>query len=340
MWDEAVQTGVTGFVNTAVTEGEEYLLTGDDRIDVDRTVGVLRAAGAAALTTGGNKVMAGGVGAYSDYQGAHETHERAPQHRERMALIDELAPELSATERELLRSWSRGNDFEPIGDNLKDLEGGGTEADARVARAQALQDVETFRRQVLQPIEQQLDRHSTTWGEEQSEADRDSYRAWVMASSSGIDARLAVTPTQYVQRREAAKTQANQARESAGYRSLSAVEQEWFDHAAAHPTAIADLTKDTVALQIQVSTTEQADSFQRQLQAIQADVASQALTDLLPTLTEDQRRWAESNAAALTRGLAMSPSNARQNSDVVRMRTLGRYQDAQDTAVVSRVSGS
>jgi hypothetical protein len=160
-----------------------------------------------------------------------------------------------------------------------------------------------------------------------------------MASPTGIDSRLAVTPNQYIARRRTTITQVQQAKDSAGYRSLSAVQRAWFDHAAAHPTAIADLTKDTVTLQIQVSTTEQADAFQRQLQAIQADVASQALTELLPTLSEDQRQWAEANAATLTRGLAMSPSNTRQNSDMVRTRTLRRYQDAQDAAVVSRVSG-
>jgi acyl-coenzyme A thioesterase PaaI-like protein len=339
MWDEAVQTGVTGLVNTAVTEGEEFLLTGDDRIDVDRTIGVLSAAGTAALSTGGSSVVSGGVGAYRDYQGAHEAHERAPQHQQRMKLIDELSPELSPTERELLRAWSRDNAFEPIGPDLEDLEDGDAEADARVARAQALQDVETFRKDVLQPIEQQLDRHSTTWGEDHSEADRESYREWVMASPTGIDSRLAVTPNQYIARRRTTITQVQQAKDSAGYRSLSAVQRAWFDHAAAHPTAIADLTKDTVTLQIQVSTTEQADAFQRQLQAIQADVASQALTELLPTLSEDQRQWAEANAATLTRGLAMSPSNTGQNSDMVRTRTLRRYQDVQDAAVVSRVSG-
>ena len=344
MWTETVETGVTGLVNTAFSEGEEYLLTGDDRVDVDRTIGVFQAAGLAGLKKGRDGTLGAVSAARAEQREATEATERIPGHQARMVLMDELASDLSPTERELLREWSRDNAFEPFNEELGALhqdesQQSDTHVQSRtILRAKAQQDLLTFKTDVLGPIEQQLARHETTWGTEQSDDHREAYREWVLATSSSIDSRLTVTPAEFIRRRDAAQAEATRAQATVGYRSLSGVEQEWFDHAASHPTAIADLTKDDVTLQIQVGTVEQADAFQRQLQAVHTEVATEVLTDLLTGMDEDQRKWAESNADTLTRGLAMSPSNLGQNQAVVMSRVQRGYAEAQEIAVLRRVN--
>ena len=340
MWSETVQTGVTGLVNATVSEGEEYVLTGDEQLDVERTIGVFQAAGLAGLKKGRDAAIGGAVGAYRTHRDATAAHERAPGHQARMRELDALAPNLTPTERELLRKWSRDNDFDPVNSDVA-FAGGNVDQQRRdVTRAAAEQDLATFRREVLQPIEQQLARHETTWGADQSEEDREAYREWVLSSPSGIDSRLSVTPTDYIRRRDAAREQVDAAKTTDGYRRLSAQEQAWFDHAAAHPTAIADLTTDSVKLQIQVSTPEQASAFQRQLRTVQQEVATSVLTNMLPGMDADQRAWAQENAETLTEGLVMSPSDLVANQATVRERVQAQYASAKDAAVLERVSGT
>jgi hypothetical protein len=338
MWDEAVKSGVTGLANNAVTEGTEYLLTGDENVDIDRTLGVFAATGIAVLKHGGSEAL-GTVGtARSQRAAAVASHARAPEHQARMAQVATIDHDLSETEFQLFREWSRDNGFDPVGGDLLALPTEQGETDAQVVRAQAEQDLRTFRTVILAPIEATLARQESTWGADHSEAEREQYRAWVLSGPAGIDARAAVTPTDYLRRRDAAGEAISKQREGEGYASLNPQARLWFEHAARHPTALVDLTKDSADVAIRVQTEAEARAFTASLPGLQEQVATAVLADVSPDLPKDVRTWAATNAQSITAGLSMSPSDQAANRRLVMARAVRAHQASLDASILERVS--
>lgn len=303
--EEGVSTAVEGLVERGLTEGREFVVTGDVEVDVDALARVLADSGLQAAKEGGSGVSGAVTGARADVRSER-------QHVERMTALREWG-EHGLTDEDLVEfaAWSKTqrSSRDPARDGL-----GTAKADEREAGLEL--EVAAFRRHQSQ-VDGQLAARHEAWSGTLSEEQLDTWESWVRERPDPTGERLGTSPEVFAARRAEAERTLAQTRESAGYRALTEHERAWYEHASADPSRMVDLTQASGELTVDVRTPAGAERFGAGLRALERKEALRVLREAVAGLDEETQALTTAHEAEIAAQVRMSPTDAAGNREAL-----------------------